>query len=107
VSFGIVYANSEFSPMVGLDAARCATSYDHDYSAFFDGNARSESGACEKVRPLRDLGYGSGHKTKFCKRKGYAGVTNFPNSDYRDYGGGFCYTGEQQACLREMRGQRK
>jgi hypothetical protein len=107
VGFGVVYANSEFIPKLGFDQKECASSYNYDYTAFITGNSSSESGACMKVRPLDDLGYGSGHKTRFCKSKGYAGVTNFPGSDYRDYGGGFCYTGDKKACLREMRGYPK
>jgi hypothetical protein len=105
VSFGLVYANSEFIPKYGLDNQDCLTSYNYDYSAIVSGV--TSSGQCAKVRPLKDLGWRSGHKTNFCKGKGYKGVTNFPHSDYRDYDGGFCYSGDKNACLESMKGYPK
>lgn len=55
--------------------------------------------ACKRISPLRSLGYTGGHKTNFCRDRGYDGMTNFPDSDYKDHGGGFCYSGNDKACL--------
>lgn len=105
VSFGVVYANSEFIPKYGLDGEHCLKSYNYDYSAIVSG--ASSSAECVKVRPLKDLGWRSGHKTRFCRNKGYRSVTNFPGSKYRDFDGGFCYTGKKAACLKAMKGYPK
>ena len=57
---------------------------------------------CEAIKPLSELGYRSGHKTRFCKARGYTSMTNYARSDYRDYGGGFCFRGERQACTASL-----
>lgn len=105
VSFGTVYARSTFTPTLPLAGGQCLSSYSYDYTAVYEGG--SSGSACQKVRPLEELGWGSGHKTNFCRSKGYEGMTNFPNSKYRDYGGGFCYTGDRNECLSLMKGYPK
>lgn len=55
---------------------------------------------CTKRANLADLGWSSGHKTKFCQRRGYDGVTNTTGggNDYHKNGGGWCYSGDVKAC---------
>lgn len=55
---------------------------------------------CQEIKPIRDLGWTSGHKTRFCLRKGYDGVHN-PFKDYSD--GGYCYKGDKGACIAKMK----
>jgi hypothetical protein len=54
---------------------------------------------CSRITPLPQLGYKSGSKSDFCRARGYAGMTNYPNSSYRAQGGGFCYSGNEKICL--------
>lgn len=49
-------------------------------------------GRCEKVQFLDKLGYGSGHKGKFCRGKGYEGNITDPGKN------GWCYSGDVEAC---------
>jgi hypothetical protein len=70
-------------------------------------SSTAASKACINVRGLKSLGYRTGHKTNFCKLKLYDGVTNFPGSDYKDHGGGYCYTGSKQACLAQLVGSQE
>jgi hypothetical protein len=105
VSFGTVYAHSTFKPTLPLSGNQCLSTYNYDYTAVYEGGSAGDG--CEKIRPLRELGYGNGHKSRFCRRKGYEGMTNFPHSDSHDYGGGFCYTGDAQACLNLVKGYPK
>ena len=58
--------------------------------------------ACTDVKNLRELGWRSGHKTKFCQAKGYSGVFN-PFGDYSL--GGFCFTGDSAACQSKIEAQ--
>lgn len=105
VSFGTVYAHSTFTPKLPLSGNQCLSSYSYDYAAVYEGGSTGDG--CDMIRPLRELGYGDGHKSRFCRRKGYEGMTNFPHSKYHDYGGGFCYTGDAKACLNLVKGYPK
>jgi hypothetical protein len=96
VSYGTVYANSEFRPKVNLNANECATSYNFDYEARYEGDVTgtTASGAkCDKVRSSRELGYISGHETNFCIKKGYKRLFHNKKSQ------GFCFTGNKEACM--------
>lgn len=56
---------------------------------------------CQKIKSIRELGWRSGHKTKFCTNheEKYDGVYN----PFGDYGaGGFCFKGDSQACIAEI-----
>lgn len=54
---------------------------------------------CTAIKSLKELGWRSGHKTKFCIAKKYDGVHN----PFGDYGaGGFCFKGDPQACIAEI-----
>jgi len=58
---------------------------------------------CQGIQSIRELGWRSGHKTKFCIKKGYDGV----NNPFGDYGaGGFCFKGDSEACVVEIQKQR-
>jgi len=96
VSYGTVYANSVFRPKINLNPDACATSYNFDYTARFVGDVdvTTESGAkCQKVRSSKELGYISGHETKFCVSKGYERLFHTKKSE------GFCFTGNKEACM--------
>jgi hypothetical protein len=81
---------------------KCIANYDIAYTAFVQATASTEG--CTKVRNMSELGWQGEHKEKFCKSKGFTRPTNFQNASYRDYGGGFCYTGNDATCLKLMKG---
>jgi hypothetical protein len=54
---------------------------------------------CEKTASIRELGWRSGHKTKFCIEHGYDGVHN-PFGSYSS--GGYCFKGNSQACIAKI-----
>ena len=58
--------------------------------------------ACKKFTSVKALGWKSGHKTKFCQSVGYQDVFN-PFGDYS--AGGYCFTGEKQACIAAIQSQ--
>ena len=61
---------------------------------------------CLSVSNLHyELGWDSGHKTNFCKKRGFDGVTNHPGSKYKDHGGGWCYKGDNNACTASLPSQ--
>lgn len=53
---------------------------------------------CKLVKSIRSLGWRSGHKTNFCKARGFDGVFN-PYGDYS--AGGFCFQGDAELCKTE------
>lgn len=60
---------------------------------------------CTDVQNLKDdLGWPErGNKTKFCRKRGYDGVTNFPGQHrYKAHGGGFCFSGTRAACTKSL-----
>ncbi|MBX3634129.1 MAG: hypothetical protein KF683_01820 [Rubrivivax sp.] len=58
---------------------------------------------CTEVKNLHyELGWSGGHKTKFCRKKGFDGMTNHPNSSYKQHGGGWCYKGSSEACTQSL-----
>ncbi|HTO59571.1 MAG TPA: hypothetical protein VMJ74_17345 [Pseudomonadales bacterium] len=81
---------------------QCVGNYDFAYSAFVQAAASTEG--CAKVRNIAELGWQGEHKQKFCKTKGFTASTNFQNAGSREYGGGFCYTGNPVTCLKLMEG---
>jgi hypothetical protein len=81
---------------------RCVDNYDFAYSAFVQAAASTEG--CTKVRNLAELGWQGEQKQKFCKTKGFTSSVNFQNAGAREYGGGFCYTGNPATCLKLMKG---
>jgi len=87
-----------------LVGGQCVTGYVGDDSAYYEVQGDGSGNGCTKVRSIKELGWRKGHKTKFCIARGYQGVTNFPNGSYRSNGGGFCFTGDQQACLEIAKG---
>lgn len=76
-----------------LDAAHARV------SALTSELTRSAKESCQAVILLKQLGWRSGHKTKFCLARGYDGVHN-PFSSYGD--GGFCFKGPSTACIAEI-----
>ena len=54
---------------------------------------------CKRVESIAVLGWNEGHKNNFCRDRGWQGVTNFPGGVYRSNGGGFCFEGDEAACL--------
>ena len=63
------------------------------------------AGECQLIKNLHhELGWNGGHKTKFCLRRGFDGMTNHPNSSYKAHGGGWCYKGDVQACTAQLPG---
>lgn len=54
---------------------------------------------CEKIVSIRELGWRSGHKSRFCQANGYQDVHN-PFGDYS--AGGFCYSGSLNACMAKV-----
>ena len=65
--------------------------------------AQPTSPPCEKVASLKALGWSSGHKTNFCKARGFDDVYN-PYGVYS--AGGFCFKGPSNVCIPEiMRGR--
>lgn len=54
---------------------------------------------CAKVVSIRSLGWRSGHKTRFCQGHGFESVHN-PFGDYS--AGGFCYSGDLDACMAKV-----
>jgi hypothetical protein len=80
---------------------KCVES-DFAYTAFVQASASTEG--CTKTRNMTELGWQGEHKVKFCKAKGFTSSTNFQNAGYREYGGGFCYTGNDATCLKLMKG---
>ncbi len=52
--------------------------------------------SCTSFMHLRELGWSSGHKTKFCIARGFDGVWNFPGSGYSS--GGYCFRGPLSEC---------
>jgi len=83
-------------------SGQCLPNYDFAYTAFLQASASTEG--CTKVRNLAELGWQGERKEKFCKAKGFSGVTNFQNAGSREYGGGFCYSGNGVTCLKLMKG---
>jgi len=81
---------------------RCLSNYDFAYTAFVQASASTEG--CAKVRNLSELGWNGERKEKFCKAKGFSGATTFQNAGSREYGGGFCYSGNSVTCLKLMKG---
>ena len=81
---------------------QCLANYDFAYTAFLQASASTEG--CTKVRNLAELGWHGEHKEKFCKAKGFSGATSFQKAGSRDYGGGFCYSGNSAICLKLMKG---
>ena len=64
--------------------------------------ARLQPG-CTEVKNLHyDLGWQGGHKSNFCRGRGYDDVTNHPGSSYKDHGGGWCYKGDRGACTASL-----
>jgi hypothetical protein len=61
--------------------------------------ALTKLSTCNKVVSIRELGWRSGHKTKFCKAHGFAGVHN-PFGDYSQ--GGYCYSGDLDTCMAQV-----
>lgn len=68
-------------------------------------NAIWESGKdfldpCDSVTPIKQLGWNvdSGNKTNFCRTRGYDG--SFNHGSYQD--GGYCFTGDQVACVKRV-----
>jgi len=60
-------------------------------------NPMAQAPTCEAIIFIKELGWTGGHKTNFCKSKGYnAGNYNPPTNSYRD--GGYCFKGEYAAC---------
>jgi hypothetical protein len=59
------------------------------------GIAQVDEQRCKLIKSIRSLGWTGGHKTNFCKKKGYDGVFN-PYGDYS--AGGFCFQGDAEAC---------
>jgi len=100
VSVDTIAGRSRATPK-GPDG-QCLANYDFAYTAFVQAAASTEG--CAKVRNLAELGWQGEHKDKFCKAKGYGGATTFQNAGYRDYGGGFCYSGNNVTCLKLMKG---
>jgi hypothetical protein len=98
---GMVYGNSSVTP-VSLQG-QCFPDFPWDYTAYLMGDV--SGGGCNKVRNMRELGYGGGNKGKFCNSKGYEGNTNFDGTRYYDNGGGWCYSGDRLACLAQVRGK--
>jgi len=94
VSIETVYGRSARSPMF---EGACLTDYSYDYTAEIVGGVSGATG-CKKVRNMRELGYGTGHKTRFCKRKGYQSVFNIPGARYHANGGGWCFSGDREQC---------
>jgi hypothetical protein len=72
-------------------------------SSLQDSLQECEKAACPKVKNLGELGYVGGHKTHFCQHHGFESVTNFPNSEYMDNKGGWCFSGNADACLDSLR----
>jgi hypothetical protein len=65
---------------------------------------QSSANACE-FKNISSLHYKKGHKTKFCIKRGYVGVTNFDShgKDYDKFGGGWCFKGGDDAtCHAEL-----
>lgn len=63
--------------------------------------ASSSAGECTRIESIRALGWRSGHKTRFCIAKGFDGVHN-PFGEYS--AGGYCYTGNADACIAKIQG---
>jgi hypothetical protein len=58
---------------------------------------------CNEIKNLHyDLGWNEGHKTNFCKAHGFDGMTNHPNTSYKQHGGGWCYKGDNAACTASL-----
>lgn len=63
------------------------------------GPAQQPIGACARIASIRDLGWSHGHKTNFCKARGYDSVQN-PFGEYS--AGGYCYSGDIEACTAKI-----
>lgn len=68
------------------------------------GPATSPPAVCKEIKNISELGWRSGHKHNFCVARGYTSVTNIQGSDYRGNGGGWCFTGDLEACNSRIRG---
>jgi hypothetical protein len=54
---------------------------------------------CLAIKSIRELGWKSGHKTNFCRERGYDGVHN-PFGNYS--AGGSCFRGDAAVCISEI-----
>jgi hypothetical protein len=98
---GVVYAHS--TALLTLQG-QCYSNFPWNYTSYIVGNVNPGNG-CIRVQNMHTLGFGGGNKTSFCQSKGYDGPTNFPGTKYYDNGGGWCYSGNEAACLAAVRGQ--
>lgn len=85
---------------------RCDKNKTSSGDGMVNANIRLKPG-CKDVQNLKDdLGWRGGDKTKFCQNKGFSGVTNHPGQKrYNAYGGGYCYKGDEQACVKSLPGE--
>jgi hypothetical protein len=92
----------EQTPLVGGDPRAMQHVPPQEHAPDESRIAVHEPIGCKRVESIAALGWIEDSKTRFCQKGGWAGVTNFPGGAYRSAAGGFCYEGNEKACLALM-----